>query len=806
MKLFKTTIRALSRFRLYTVVNILGLALSLACVILIARYVHQETTVNHFASDLSRTYMMSIEEENGQIRYGGADNPNNDDNFRDPVNHNAIEHYSVFIPYEEDYIFLEEQRYNTKMVVTDSNFLKILPYPLLYGHAFSDAPDEIILTRHFAEKIFGNENPVGKTVTFSTGDIVRVVGVIGKPASKSFLDFDLLANIGLKERWGRLSHNLVMLRPGENADRINETNSDFMALRQYWGKPTRYQLVPLKDFYFDRSRILYQEDDPVFLQGNSDSVRVLSVVALLILFVGLFNFVNIYTVVILKRAREFGVKKVYGAGQWRIALQILAENLIMVLIALFFAWFFMEISEALLAEKLAFIVLPNPGFDAWLSVGTLILLPCVASIYPFLRYTYSAPVTSLRSVNAAGVSVVSRKVFLFLQYVISFGLLIVALFFMKQLNYMLNMEPGYKTEDVIVCTMIVDNHAYYTNQDDWQKRFQELSAKKELIERKISESPLFTEWLFGRQIYDLKATTLVKRTDKDEYKEIAIEWLQPQYFNMFDFQLVEGRLWDSTDVFIQYKCIINESAKKIFDITDIHAVQLQPERRMWISSGTDMEANPPYEIVGVIKDFNIGHLSKATVPLLLSFQEDNRGLGLMQTLMARFVPGREKEAAACLGELYREINDNAEFTYSLLEEDIARLYEEDKRISNVYMLFALLAMVISCMGLFAISLFDIRQRYREVALRKVNGATRRDIMRLLLKKYIWLLVAAFAVAVPIAILVITNYLRDFAHKAPVSWWLFAVSFVVVTAVSLLTLLCQINKAVKVNPVESLKSE
>lgn len=110
------------------------------------------------------------------------------------------------------------------------------------------------------------------------------------------------------------------------------------------------------------------------------------------------------------------------------------------------------------------------------------------------------------------------------------------------------------------------------------------------------------------------------------------------------------------------------------------------------------------------------------------------------------------------------------------------------------------------MGLFAISLFDIRQRYREVALRKVNGATRRDIMRLLLKKYIWLLVAAFAVAVPIAILVITNYLRDFAHKAPVSWWLFAVSFVVVTAVSLLTLLCQINKAVKVNPVESLKSE
>lgn len=209
-------------------------------------------------------------------------------------------------------------------------------------------------------------------------------------------------------------------------------------------------------------------------------------------------------------------------------------------------------------------------------------------------------------------------------------------------------------------------------------------------------------------------------------------------------------------------------------------------------------------IVSQMKDFDTGHLSKATVPLIIAF--DGAMDDMRRPLMARFVPGREKEAAAYLGEIYREINDNAEFTYSLLDEDIARLYEEDKRISNVYMLFALLAMVISCMGLFAISLFDIRQRYREISLRKVNGATPRDIVQLLLKKYIWLLISAFAVAVPVAFVVINNYLKDFAHKAPVSWRLFAVSFAVVTAVSLFTLLWQINKAVKVNPVESLKSE
>jgi|AGTN01.3.fsa_nt_gi ABC-type antimicrobial peptide transport system, permease component len=802
MQLFKTTIRTLSRFRLYTVVNILGLALSLSCVILIARYVHQETTVNHFATDLSRTYLMSIEEQSGQIRYGGAENLNNDGNYRDPMNHDGIERFSVFIPYGKDYILSGEHRYNTKLIVTDSNFLKILPYPLLYGDTFSDAPDEIILTRHFAEKLFGNENPVGKTVTFSTGDLLKVAGVIGEPASKSFLDFDLLVNIGLKERWERMTHNLVMLRPDEDISRINNANSDFISLR-FWGKPIRYQLVPLKDFYFDRSRNLYQDEDPVFIQGNPDSVKVFSVVALLILFVGLFNFVNIYTVVILKRAREFGVKKIYGAGRRGIAGQILSENFMMVLAALFFAWFFMEVAEVMLAEKLAFTVLRNPTFDIWLSVVTLILLPCIASLYPFLRYTYSAPVTSLRSVNVGGVSVVSRKVFLFLQYVISFGLLIVALFFMKQLNYMLNREPGYKTENVIVCTMMVENHYYYSNHEDWEKRHRKLTENKALIERRMNESPLFTEWLFGSPVYDLKATTLVKRSDKDEYEEVAGEWLQPAYFDMFGFRLTEGRLWDSTDVFTQYKCIINESAKKLFDISDIRSVQLQPERRMWYSTDVDTKENPAYEIVGVIKDFNTGHLSKATVPLMLSFSE---GLDMREPLMARFLPGKEKEAAAYLGEIYREINDNAEFIYTLLEDDIARLYEEDKRVSNVYTLFALLAILISCMGLFAISLFDIRQRYREIALRKVNGAKVNDIMRLLLKKYIWLLVAAFAVAVPAAFVVISNYLKDFAHKAPVSWWLFAVSFGVVTGISLLTLVWQVNKAVKANPVESLKSE
>ena len=296
----------------------------------------------------------------------------------------------------------------------------------------------------------------------------------------------------------------------------------------------------------------------------------------------------------------------------------------------------------------------------------------------------------------------------------------------------------------------------------------------------------------------------MRRTDEDDYIQVGLFISTPEYMNMFDFELKEGRLWDSTDVFNQYKCIINESAKKQFNIQDIHSVQLQPERRLWFSNRYDNDGNPPYEIMGVIKDFNTGHLSKATMPILFIFIES--GSPYNNVLMARFIPGKQGEAVAYLQELYKEINGDAEFTYTLMEDEIAALYAEDKRVSRVYTTFSLIAIFISCLGLFALSLFDIRQRYREIALRKVNGAKRRDIMRLLLKKYAYLLGVSFAVSIPVTYWVINRYMEDFAHRTAISWWLFAISAIVVTAVSLLTLTWQVRRATNINPASAMKVE
>ena len=811
MKLLKTAFRSLGKFRLYTVVNIIGLAVSLACVILIARYVHQETTVNHFAKDLDRTYMMFYQDQKGRSRYGGAYNPNNDKDYTDPHTDPSVEAVTSFVPFDKDFIVLGEHTFDVKLIAADSVFLQILPYPVLYGSSKLVSPQDAILTEEFAQKLFGNTNPVGKTFTYSSGDVLKVSGVIRKPVFKSFLQFDLLVNRLMKPNgfWARSQHDLVLLYSGADVEDFNKRNGEFKHYSHFRELLVRYQLFALKDVYFDRSNFLYEEsNDSVFVLGNKASIKVVFIVGILILLIGLFNFVNIYTVVALRRGREFGIKKVFGANKTQLFLQLYMENLFMAVIAVFLAWALIELSDVFLTNQLGIAVQGDQRFDLWLSCLILLVLPFITTLYPFLRYAFSTPVTSLRSVNVGGVSLVSRSAFLFLQYVITFALLVTALFFMKQLRFMLDADPGYDTKNVIICKLLYDNHFNdIKSNEEYEVSHHKMKQNEELIRRKLNESPLFSNWLLGEPPYNLKASTPVARSGREDYKEVAIEWFSNHYMRMFGLQLLEGRFWnDSIDIWGQYKCIINESAKELLEITDIHSQSLQTGERIWFSSlEGDMKQNPPYEIVGVIKDFQTGHLSQKTVPLMISYEEDIEYDAdfLYGPLMAKIIPGREKEAVAYLRDIFTEINGDAEFTYSFLEDDIAALYKDDKRVSRVYTTFAVIAILVSCLGLFALSLFDIRQRYREIALRKVNGATTKDVLRLLLKKYIWLLAGAFVVAVPVSYLFINKYLEGFAHKAPVSWWLFAVSAVVVAGVSLLTLVWQVKKAVRIDPARVL---
>ena len=265
-------------------------------------------------------------------------------------------------------------------------------------------------------------------------------------------------------------------------------------------------------------------------------------------------------------------------------------------------------------------------------------------------------------------------------------------------------------------------------------------------------------------------------------------------------------MWDdSIDQFTQYKAIINETAQKLFEIKDITKDKIHTENRLWHSSLLrGMDTNPPLEVVGVIKDFKTGHLSKAIVPLIICYDKAFRSWGM--NLIAAIVPGKREEAIAFLKNLYGELIGEGDFKYTFIEDEVAEMYKEDKQIANIYVTFAIIAILISCLGLFGLSLFDIQQRYREIALRKVNGATTKEIVPLLLRKYGIILGINFLIAIPVSYLFIQKYLEGFANKTPVSWWLFVLAAFITSFVSLATLIWQINKAARINPAVVLKGE
>ena len=539
-----------------------------------------------------------------------------------------------------------------------------------------------------------------------------------------------------------------------------------------------------------------------FHKGSYQNVLVLSIAGLLILLIGIFNFVNIYAVITLRRSREFGIKKIYGAKGIEIFSQLYLENFMLVAISVFVARFILEISERLFADRFGLSLHPYQSFDILLSLSLLFIVPLVTSIFPYLRYKYSSPISSLSSVSLGGVSLVPRTAFLFTQYAITFALIVVSMYFMKQLNYMLNSDIGYDTEDIVVSKVLYDDNFHHIwNEDDSKNRENYYKKVVSTIESKMNESSLFSNWTFADPRYNINAG-LPLSIDGGETHNVGMLYVSKQQMKMYNYQLLEGRLWDSTDISHQYRFIINEAAKKAFNITDIQTSYLQTERRLWYNS-SEVETNPAYEIVGVVKDFNTGHLSKAITPTVMIYMEDNEPT---DQIMAKIAPGKKKEAIEYLKGINRELYGEADFNYSFVEDEIAAIYNEDKQISLIYMIFSFIAILISSLGLFALSLFDIQQRYREIALRKINGATAKDIMKLVLNKYVYLLTSAFAVAIPLSYLAINKYMEVFVHRTAISWWIFAIAAIMVVTISLITLMWQVNIAMKINPTRVLKGE
>ena len=789
MKTLKYAWRFLMRSKSYTIINLLGLAFSLACSIILMRYIHRELTVDTHCIDREHVYAICTNTE-GNRGLSGLKQYNYD---TISIDNRFVEAMTTYIPLEKDYVISGTNRIPARCLVTDSVFFQLFHYPIVQGKLSLTTPQSALLTEKYARKIFGNENPIGKVLRYSNGKDITVEGIVGEPECKTTINFDIILSSKLSQHWERMNTELYRFLPGTDINAINKTGSvpRYINDPEYDTRTHTFSLISVKDIYWDGS--LTDREPAMFLSGNRSHLIILSGVCLLLLLTGILNFINLYLVALLRRGKEYGLKKVFGVCGRTLFANIWIENTLLVLSALLVSWLIIEIMSAP-TEYLFDIHFSYTAFDGWLSASILLLLPVITSIYPYIKYNYTSPILSIRSIGAQSHSKHFRMFFLGAQYIITFLLVVLSLYFNRQLGMLLNTEPGFRTKNIMNVNLVYESKDFssYTYESMQQRRQRVMQLDNELNACPFIElyEPSYENILtptFGTNYLN----------NKGEKVFLNIHYATPAFFKLYDIKVIEGEIPDINKEDRRTVFVVNKAALKALGYTSINGVGVIEENQKKANANASLQP-----IVAVVEDYFEGHLTSGIKPTIYPVGARFSG----DLYQIAYTPGKKKEVIDFLRNLEYKVYGSEDFEYTFLEDDIKAMYTQDRQTATIYSIFAGMAIIISSLGLLGISLFDIRQRYREIAIRKVNGASAKDLYRLLFRKYITVLIIAFVIAIPLAYYLINTYTQDFAVRAPVSIDIFIISLLLVIIISLGTLAYQIQKAAYINPTQIMKTE
>ena len=784
MKTLVYAIRFLTRSKSYTLINLLGLAFSLACCIILMRYIHRELTVDSHCVDRNHVYAIKISME-GSEHIGGISSYQ-----YDPVklDKSPIEIETRYTPLDQDFLIANGHRFPSRTIVTDSAFFQLFHYPLLQGKLALDKPTSVLLKKDFAHKLFGNDNPIGKTIRHSNGKDLIVEGILDEPTCKASIQFDMVLSYHLSTQWERMECELYRFLPGTDMNVMAEIGNSprYLNNPQWDSRQFTFSFVPLKETYWHEE---WQEQKTMFLSGQKSHLYILAGVCLLLFLTGLLNFINIYLVAMLRRGKEYGLKKVYGAGKSTLFLQIWLENFLLILSALLVAGLIIEVTQIPVNRLLNTQFVYTP-FDGWLAIGVLLLLPLITSIYPFLKYSFSSPIRSIQSIGWGSRSVRSRMVFLGIQYALTFLITVCALYYNGQLSLLLNTDPGFRTKNIILAKLIYSSQDY---SDFSEEKYQQDRARNQAIHDKLKACPFIenTESAWDKiteQGYEVNHITPDGKTVL-----LSRRLASPTFFKMFNIELEEGALPEDKNK----RCyVVNRAAMKALGYSSLEGATVVEESAYRRNNNVAF-----HPITAIAKDYYNGHLSAGVKPTI--YEIDNFG---RESTYIAYPEGKLPNLLNYLKEMMQEFYGTETVEYTLLEDDVKALYKEDRKIASIYNIFAMIAIAVSCLGLFGISLFDIRQRYREIAIRKAHGAGMKDLYQLLFRKYLLVLGASFVVATPLAYYLIHQYTADFVVKAPIGIGIFVIALLLVALISMGTLWWQIRKAANIDPATVMKRE
>ena len=595
---------------------------------------------------------------------------------------------------------------------------------------------------------------------------------------------------------------LFQLLPSVDLKAVNQASGIFRKLKRGTLSQS-IEFVTVKDLYFNKPRNVKPFEKNCLVFGSSDYLNILFIVAILLLFVGILNFVNLYMVYMMKRNKEYGIKKVFGLQKWPLFVQIWTENVIIAFWALMFAWLIVEITQVPVA-RLMDTEMHYTWFDLQLSLGFLFGMPVLTSIYPYIRYQYMSPITSMRAIATDRQSIITRMAFLCIQYMVTFVLVVFSLYLNSHFRFLINTPPGFRTESILEAPIVKSGFSVVVGEDitETVKRH---NAHLEAIVRKMDECPDILAWTSSDNILLEREFKITIYNDKDEATECVRIYADEKFFQVYDLKIVEGQLPEEIGVIPQTAAILNQAAMKALGYKHLDEAFIRSDEGF--GGAVDANGNLTeygktlFPVTAVVEDYYSGHITEGVKPIIIQ-----PGSIPGNKTLVHIAKGKEKEVLEYLKNAVREVYGKDELEYSWMEDQVKTIYDEDRRVATIYIIFALIAIGIACLGLFGISLFDIRRRYREIAIRKAHGAGMKDLYQLLFKKYLAVLGASFVIATPIAYYAIYQYTADYVVKAPVGIGIFVLALLLVTAISIGTLYWQIRKAANIDPATVKKTE
>ena len=808
MKTLKYALRFLVRSKSYTLINLLGLAFSLACSIILMRYIHREWTVESHC--IRPDEVITILNKDYEYQYPISQQEML--SFHPDLKEIAIPEEKIiescqFVIATDIDFQIDKIAYNLDLLAVDSTYFHFFDYPLVEGELCLNHPKDAILTKACAQRLFGKESAVGKVLN-AFGKDITVRGVIDQPACKTILNFELLVSQQLIE-WSSIKGGWLRILPGEvDLVNVNAKTDVFGSVKSndiYENTDIRHEYIPWKDIYYKR----WTAKEETVKLGNRTYELMLIGVIIILLLVGMINFINLYMIYTMKRQKEYGIKKVFGLQGFPFFFQIWLENVMLSLCALLIAWLLVEITIPLCERLMNEPMTGYNLFDLQLSFTFLLVFPIITSLYPFIKHNYFRPITSIRSVTGSKENIVVRMSFLFLQYTITLTLLIVAMYFNRQLHFQQNTPMGFRSEGVLYAELVNQSQFNYSYGD--LKEFMEAwKVKNSFYEQKLNECPFIDKWVPTRSENILNNEMQNEIINgKNETHNLITKFVESDFFDIHDVKITNGVIPEPEENGFNVEVVLNESAMKQlgYKLSDIQEAFIRSKDPLWVgydpkTKETFKGGVEPMPVRAVISDFYAGHVSEGIKPMMFLVDNDRmRGHVIISTHK-----GKEKETIEYLKAMVKEMTGSEDFVYSWLQDEVNKLYDDDRRLTIIYSVFALIAIAVSCLGLFGISLFDIRQRYREIAIRKVNGAGLKDLYQLLFRKYLAVLGASFVAAAPLAYYLIYRYTADFAVKAPIGIGIFALALLLISLISMSTLWWQIRKAANIDPATVMKTE